>query len=106
MSRKKHSLKNSLIFSYYLFAVGSRSNGNLRLGVQARMYTTTLTAGTSSLVANAIQRISVTPTVVAEQQVRCKGWLMIAIFDFEYLAIYLQYQFSEWHIGSSINNGR
>lgn len=34
------------------------------------MHATKLTAGVSSLVANAIQRIAVTATVVSEQQVR------------------------------------
>lgn len=55
--------------SYYLFCVGSRAS-LLRLGVQARLHQTTLTAGTSSLVQNEIQRVSVTATVVSEQQVR------------------------------------
>ena len=50
-------------------AIGSRSSGNLRLSVEARMHETTLTALTSSLVLNEIQRISVTATVTDEQQV-------------------------------------
>jgi len=52
---------------YYLFCVGSRSS-SLRLGVQARLHETKLTAGTSSLVQNEIQRITVTASVVSEQQ--------------------------------------
>ncbi len=64
-------------YSYYLFAVGSRSNGYLRLGIQARMHETTLTAITSSLVLNEIQRINVTANVVAEQQVKRKDLILI-----------------------------
>ena len=55
--------------SYYLFCVGSRSS-SLRLGVQARLHETKLTAGTSNLVQNEIQRITVTASVLSEQQVR------------------------------------
>ncbi len=58
-----------LVSSYYFFCVGSRVGGNLVLSVQARMHETTLTATTSSLVLNEIQSISVTATIVAEQQV-------------------------------------
>ncbi|CAF3637436.1 unnamed protein product [Rotaria sp. Silwood1] len=60
------SLNNNT--NYYLYCVGSRSSGYLRLGVQARMHETTLTATTSSLVLNEIQRIDVTATVTSEQQ--------------------------------------
>jgi hypothetical protein len=55
--------------SYYFFCVGSRVGGNLVLSAQARMHETTLTATTSSLVLNEIQSISVTATIIAEQQV-------------------------------------
>ncbi len=58
-----------MFFSYYLFAVGSRSGGLLQLSIQARLHETTLTAGVSSLVLNEIQRVDVTATVTAEQQV-------------------------------------
>ncbi|CAF0745209.1 unnamed protein product [Adineta steineri] len=54
--------------NYYLFAVGSRPNGNLRLGVQARMHETKLTASPSSLVLNEIQRITVDSSAISEQQ--------------------------------------
>ncbi|CAF2963963.1 unnamed protein product [Rotaria sp. Silwood2] len=60
------SLNNNT--NYYLYCVGSRSSGYLRLGVQARMHETKLTAKTSSLVLNEIQRIDVTATVTSEQQ--------------------------------------
>ncbi len=69
-SREEKFPRSHFVFSYYLFAVGSRSNGYLKLGVQARMHETTLTAGVSSLVANEIQGIAVRATVVSEQQVR------------------------------------
>ena len=49
--------------------MGSSSSGYLRLGINARMHETNLVAGVSSLVQNEIQRIDVTATVVAEQQV-------------------------------------
>lgn len=55
--------------NYYLFCIGSRTSGNLMLSVQARMHETTLTAGTSSLVFNEIQRIDVNATVTPEHQV-------------------------------------
>ncbi|CAM4931088.1 unnamed protein product, partial [Rotaria socialis] len=54
--------------NYYIFCVGSRSNGYLRLGIQARMHETTLTATTSSLVFNEIQRIAIATIVTPEQQ--------------------------------------
>ena len=57
------------VYSYYLFCVGSRVGGNLVLSVQARMHETTLTAITSSWVLNEIQSISVTATIVPEEQV-------------------------------------
>ncbi|CAF0819146.1 unnamed protein product [Rotaria sp. Silwood1] len=60
------SLNNNT--NYYLFCVGSRSSGYLRLGVQARMHETQLTATTSSLVLNEIQRIDVNATVTSDQQ--------------------------------------
>ena len=57
------------LFSYYLFCVGSRSGGNLHLSIETRMHETTLTALTSSLVLNEIQRIDIDATVVPEHQV-------------------------------------
>lgn len=55
--------------SYYVFCVGSRSAGLLRLGIQARLHETTLTAGVSNLVKNEIQRIDISGTIVPERQV-------------------------------------
>lgn len=64
-------------FSYYLFCIGSRSQGNLRLGIRARMHETTLTEGTSSFVLNEIERIDINTTVVPEQQViRTKSFFL------------------------------
>ncbi|CAF3592631.1 unnamed protein product [Rotaria sordida] len=60
------SLNNNT--NYYLFCVGSRSSGYLRLGIQARMHATALTAKTSSLILNEIQRIDVTSNATSEQQ--------------------------------------
>ena len=57
------------VFSYYLYCIGSRANGNLRVNVQARLHETKLTSGASSLVQNEIQRIDVVATVAAERQV-------------------------------------
>ncbi|CAF3664415.1 unnamed protein product [Rotaria sordida] len=54
--------------NYYLFCVGSRVNGYLRLGIQARIYETTLTAETSSFVLNEIQQIDINSTIVSERQ--------------------------------------
>ncbi|CAF3954248.1 unnamed protein product [Rotaria sp. Silwood2] len=54
--------------NYYLFCVGSRSNGFLRLGIQAQIYETTLTAGTSSFVLNEIQQIDINATIISEHQ--------------------------------------
>jgi hypothetical protein len=68
------------------------------------MHETTLTAITSSLVLNEIQRINVTANVVAEQQVKRKDLIFIEKkISFENLAIYLYYKFNHWNIGSSIN---
>jgi len=90
------------IFSYYIFCVGSRSGGYLRLGIQARMHETTLTATTSSLVLNEIQRIDVTATVVPEQQVKRNIFVffrnMFFLFFLNYLANYLLYKFIKWNI--------
>lgn len=68
--------KNLIILfnSYYLLAIGSRSSGSLRFGVRARMQETTLTGSVASSVLNEIQRIDVTATVQAEQQVRTKKY--------------------------------
>jgi hypothetical protein len=63
------SLRFYYCYSYYLFCVGSRSTGYLRLGVQARMHETKLTSGISNLVRNEIQRINITPSLLSEQQV-------------------------------------
>ncbi|CAF3424464.1 unnamed protein product [Rotaria sp. Silwood1] len=60
------ALKNDT--NYYLFCVGSRTNGYLRLGIQARIYETTLTAGTSSFVLNEIQQIDINTTIISERQ--------------------------------------
>jgi hypothetical protein len=49
--------------------VGSRTGGNLLLSIQARMQETTLTATTSSLVLNEIQRVDVNAIVTQEHQV-------------------------------------
>jgi hypothetical protein len=57
------------LFSYYLFCVGSRRNGNLMLSVGMRMHQTTLTGTTSSMVLNEIQRIDVNANVTSEHQV-------------------------------------
>ncbi|CAF3925163.1 unnamed protein product [Rotaria sp. Silwood2] len=54
--------------NYYLLCVGSRIGGNLSISIQARMHETTLTAGTSSLVTNEIQRIDINATVTNEKQ--------------------------------------
>jgi hypothetical protein len=62
--------------------VGSRSSGYLQLGIQARMHETQLTAITSSLVLNEIQRIAVTATVVSEQQVKRKYLFLYKILFF------------------------
>ena len=53
------------------------------------MLSTKLTGGTSSLVANAIQRIAVTASVVSEQQVRKVHGRLPFIFLLNNLAIYL-----------------
>ncbi len=58
-----------VFYSYYLFCVGSRTGGNLVLSIQARMHETTLTAVTSSLVLDEIQRIDIDATVTPEHQV-------------------------------------
>ena len=57
-------------FSYYIFCVGSRANGYLRLGIQARMHETTLTARMSSLILDEIQRIDINSAIVSEHQVK------------------------------------
>ncbi|CAF1415369.1 unnamed protein product [Rotaria magnacalcarata] len=54
--------------NYYLFSIGSRVGGNLMMSIQARMHETTLTAETSSLVTNEIQRIDINATVTDERQ--------------------------------------
>ncbi|CAF1349598.1 unnamed protein product, partial [Rotaria sp. Silwood1] len=54
--------------NYYLLCLGSRIGGNLSISIQARMHETTLTAGTSSLVTNEIQRIDINTTVTNEKQ--------------------------------------
>lgn len=61
------SLQNNT--NYYLFCVGSRASGYLRLGINARLHETFLTAGISSNVVNEIQRIDVISNVTVEEQV-------------------------------------
>jgi len=61
--------RKNFLSSYYLFGVGSRVGGHLNLAIGTRMHETTLTATTSSMVLNEIQRIDVNANVVSERQV-------------------------------------
>ncbi|CAF1377186.1 unnamed protein product, partial [Adineta steineri] len=55
--------------NYYIFCVASRTGGYLNVSIQGRMHETTLTATTSSMVLNEIQRIDVNANVVSERQI-------------------------------------
>ncbi|CAF1300760.1 unnamed protein product, partial [Adineta ricciae] len=54
--------------NYYLYCIASRVGGSLNLVIQGRMHETTLTATTSSMVINEIQRIDINANIQSEHQ--------------------------------------